>query len=58
MYDAGIMNDVELRDVLESAGLQGVDQFTIDAFEAIVEEIAERSDGAEDELDGASSQAE
>lgn len=49
MYDAGIMNDAELRDVLESAGLQGVEKLTIDGFEAIVEEIAERSDTAEED---------
>ena len=58
MYDAGIMNDVELRDVMVSAGLQDVEQFSIDAFEAVVEEIAVRSDGIEDDVDEGADQVE
>ena len=58
MYDAGIMNDVELRDVMVSAGLQNVEQFSIDAFEAVVEEIAVRSDGVEEDVDEAADQVE
>lgn len=43
------MNDVELYDVLEAAGLKNETRFTIDAFEAIVEEIAERSEGSDED---------
>ena len=49
MYEAGVMNDVELYDVLEAAGLKNERRFTIDAFEAIVEEIAERSEGSDED---------
>jgi hypothetical protein len=52
MYAAGLMNDAELKDVIESAGHGKKTKFTLEAFEDIVEEISERTEDYDDDDEG------